>query len=311
MFCLLPLAAAEASADGPPAHAQMGDWQILSVAEAGSRRLDYCAVEAAFEDGLVLTIERDRGGRSVIVLQTRAPSFAAGARYDVRIAMEGGAAIASTGRASDANSLAIPLESHTGTASALARGRRLSIMLPREIILFAPNGIDRAIGDLERCFANAVESKARSADSLVERVLDQAQSGAIQVARPAGSSRDEDREYAWSQGPVSGGAREIAIAGDATFLDLVLTRLDRLVSRCHGHFAPELDPPRETASGVIETGIATCSGTEGDRVAAFVYFKRGTRFGEFMLEAPDGTRAAALADRDNIVKIVRMVVLDY
>jgi hypothetical protein len=300
----------EARADDPPAHAQTGDWQILSVAEAGSHRLDYCAAEAAFADGLVLIIERDRSGRSAIVVQTREPSFAAGGRYDVRIAMGAGIAIASTGRASDANSLAIPLDSDAGTAAALAHSRRLAIMLPRETIPFAPNGIDRAIGDLERCFANTVAGKARSADSLVERALDQAQSGPIQVARPVGSSRDDDRDYAWNQGQVSGGAKEIAIAPGTTFLDLVLTRLDGLASRCHGQFAPELDPPLETSFGVIETGVATCRDNAGDRVAGLIYFRRGARFGEFVLEAPEQVHAVALAYRNNIVKIVRTIILN-
>jgi len=293
----------------PRRHAQDGPWQILSVAEAGSHRFDYCAAEATFDGGIVLTIERDRAGRAVLVLQTGTPSFAAGTRYDVHIAVGLSLTIAAAGHASGANTLALPLEPSAQILAALARSRSLKLDLSREVEIFALNGADTAMADLERCFQNAVKPEALSGRGLVETVLDRAETGPIQEAHPAGSTERADRDYAWSKGPVAGGAREIPIGARTMFLDLVLTRLDRLAARCRGRFTPELEAPVETGGGVIEAGIGICREAAGDRLAALLYLRSGDRFVEFVFEAPAENRTAATADRDHIAAIVRTIIL--
>lgn len=308
ILCCLCCLAIGAAAGSPSPHAQAGPWQILSVGEAGSHRQDYCAAEAEFDGGFTLTIERGHAGQTVIVLQTQAPSFIAKAAYDVRIVVAPGFATKAAGHASDAKTLALSLGMNANFPAALARGQSLSLGLRDEIHHFLLADVKTAMADLERCFANGAPGRVPSAETIVERVLDLTVGGPIQLSYPAGSRADEDRDYAWNEGPVAGGARETEVGPGATFLDLVLTRLDRLISRCRGRFSPELDTPIETTGAVIETGIGTCQGAGADSLVALLYLKAGGRFAEFVLEGPAGARTAAIAGRDHIAKIVRTLI---
>lgn len=291
----------------PPPYRQDGPWQILSVAEAGTHRFDYCAAEAQFDGGLVLTIERDRAGRTVLVAET--PGLTQGAHYRTRIAIGRNLAEVAAGHAAGPGTLVLPLERGAEIVGALARNRTLSLAMPNAVHTYALDGTGPAMTDLERCFANAVPREARPARRLVEAVLDRAETGPIQAAHPAGSTREEDFDYGWSSGGVAGGAKEIRIGAAAGFLDLVLTRLDRLASRCQGRFAPELDAPVEVEGAVVETGIATCRAAAGDQIAALFYFRSGDRFLEFALDASANDRKAAVAERDRIVAVTRIVAL--
>lgn len=312
---LLAAGAAHAQTSDPPAPVEQ--WSGGPVTPPGQSGPAYCATQSRYDSGLSLVLARNPQGETNIGIAVPGAGFAPGARFPVRVTVDGGTERQFDAVAADEAMILIQTGRDDGLYEQLRRGNRLTVRGPQDDAVFGLKGTSRALADLQAC-AERIAAGGAPAQGTAQAprpplppaltsLLARSGLSEIQVLNLDTVPPDKrPADYAWRFDGVFGGVREYDTEPGATIAQLSDQYIESMKQSCPGTFEATPAAPTQVGNVGMRTAEAACSTADRKiNVSMLLYLTQSGIFTIFFNEADDAARQRAVEARDGIARAVR------